>query len=165
MDLLRRFTPLLYAGVSSPQDGPGLASDCTTLLQVRDTLAGSATLNWRTDRDVSDWDGVAVSGVLPRVTGLNLPYHELTGTIPPKLGGLTNLENLDLRCNQLSGPIPPELAVLTNLENLDLSSNQLTGPIPSELASLASLERMDLSSNQLSGPIPPELAASPIWRT
>ena len=65
MDSPRRFTPFLYAGVSSPQDSPGLAADCTTLLQVRDTLAGSATLNWRTDRDVSDWDGVSIGGVPP----------------------------------------------------------------------------------------------------
>ena len=36
--------------VLSPQDDPGLVEDCTALLQVRDTLAGRATLNWRADQ-------------------------------------------------------------------------------------------------------------------
>ena len=32
--------------VPNPQDNLGLVADCTVLLQARDTLAGSATLNW-----------------------------------------------------------------------------------------------------------------------
>ena len=116
-------------GGPNPQDSPGLASDRMALLQSRDTLAGSATLNWRADRDISDWDGVAVSGSPPRVTRLILSDHELSGSIPPQLGTLTKLELLHLNDNQLSGSIPPELGALTSLET-HLHRNELTGPPP-----------------------------------
>ena len=32
--------------VSSPADNPGLVADCSVLLAVKDTLRGTATLNW-----------------------------------------------------------------------------------------------------------------------
>ena len=56
--------------------------------------------------------------------------------------------------NDLSGPIPPELGGLASLESLGLGANDLTGPIPPELGNLASLERLFLYNNDLSGPIP-----------
>ena len=38
----------------------------------------------------------------------------MTGSIPPELGGLVNLQSwLLLHGNQLTGPIPPELGNLT----------------------------------------------------
>ncbi len=100
------------------------------LLQARDTLAGSATLNWHADRHIAQWDGITVSGSPLRVTTLDLSDRKLTGTIPPQLAALANLEGLGLSDNQLSGPIPPELGILTKLEVVGLVNNQLTGPIP-----------------------------------
>ena len=35
--------------VSDPANNPGLVADCDALLAARDTLAGSATLNWSAD--------------------------------------------------------------------------------------------------------------------
>ena len=81
----------------------------------------------------------------------------MSGSIPPELGNLTNLQYLVLGGNRLSGPIPPELGNLTNLQSLSLFSNQLSGPIPPELGNLTNLQSLSLFSNQLSGPIPPEL--------
>ena len=83
--------------------------------------------------------------------------NQLSGSIPPELGNLTNLQYLDLYCNQLSGSIPPELGNLANLQDLYLYSNQLSGSIPPELGNLANLQYLDLYVNQLSGSIPPEL--------
>ena len=81
--------------------------------------------------------------------------NELTGTIPPTLGGLANLQQLALSGNQLSGPIPPELSDLTNLAYLYLHRNQLTGDIPPELGKLDNLGRLWLHYNKdLTGPIP-----------
>ena len=43
---------------------------------------------------------------------------------------------IDLSHNELTGSIPPEIGCLTNLINLYLSSNQLTGEIPQEVCDL-----------------------------
>ena len=143
--------------VPNPQDNPGLVADCKALLQARDTLAGSATLNWRADRAIAYWDGITVTGEPLRVTTMVLADRKLSGTIPPELAALTNLQELDLHSNQLTGPIPHQLGALTNLHGLWLYGNRLVGPIPSQLGALTELEELSLRDNQLSGPIPPQL--------
>ena len=143
-----------YPGIES-----GLVSDCEVLLGLRDTLAGSATLNWSVDSPIADWEGVNLAGSPLRVTRLALERLGLTGVVPPELGELTGLKELLLGRNGLTGEIPPELGDLVNLGKLDLSDNQLSGEIPSELGSLANLEELYLSRNQLSGEIPSELGS------
>ena len=151
-------TPKSGGAVPNSQDNPGLVADCTVLLDARDTLAGSATLNWRTDRPIADWDGITVGGSPPRVIALELVERQLTGTIPPELATLAHLESFSLCFNHLTGPIPHKLGTLAHLQFLILSENQLSGPIPPQLGTLANLQQLGLDSNQLSGPIPPELA-------
>ena len=145
-------------------NNPGIASDCRVLLAARDSLAGSATLNWSANIPVDQWEGVALGDTPLRVTGLRLPAKALTGQIPSGLGSLTNLESLGLGWNQLTGTIPPELGNLANLGFLYLNSNQLTGTIPAELGSLANLIWLDLDDNQLTGTIPAELGSlADLW--
>ena len=167
--------------VPNPSSNPGLVSDCQVLLAARDTLAGTASLNWSADVNIETWDGISVGGLPSRVIVLELKAEfdkegpALNGQIPPELSNLSNLEEIDLgsrnsicidgECreveerefNRLTGPIPSELGNLTNLERLYLFGNQLTGPIPPELGNLTNLERLYLNINQLTGPIPPEL--------
>ena len=92
-----------------------------------------------------------------RVIGLGLDDNRLSGSMPPELGNLANLELLWLSGNQLSGTIPVELGDLVSLQSLNLDDNLLNGSIPPELGNLANLELLWLSDNQLSGSIPPEL--------
>ena len=80
--------------VADAANNPGLVDDCEALLAARDTLAGSATLNWSADTPITEWEGVAVGGVPQRVTGLRLNNRQLSGTIPPELGSLSNLQYL-----------------------------------------------------------------------
>ena len=47
---------------------------------------------------------------------LNLYDNQLTGSIPPEIGNLTNLTYLNLYDNQLTGSIPPEIGNLIYLE-------------------------------------------------
>jgi Leucine-rich repeat (LRR) protein len=101
--------------------------------------------------------GNLVNGPLLKQTGISLSYRNLTGSIPPEIGSLTNLSFLDLSNNKLSGPIPPEIGSLTKLHSLYLNNNNLSGPIPPELGSLTKVFFLWLTSNKLSGPIPSEL--------
>jgi len=90
-------------------------------------------------------------------TSIDLGSQGLTGSIPPEIGCLTNLDTLHLGSNQLTGEIPPEIGDLENLTTLSLSSNQLTGEIPSTIGGLENLTYLTLSWNQLSGSIPSEI--------
>ena len=149
--------PCVAGGAVVDTTNFGLMSDCDSLLTARDTLAGTASLNWAADTPITQWDGVIVGGTPKRVRGLSLEDGRLTGEIPKELGSLANLQELYLYNNQLTGEIPAELGSLANLKNLDLGGNQLTGEIPTELGSLANLRWLVLYNNQLAGEIPKEL--------
>ena len=146
--------------VTDAATSPGLVADCTALLAARDTLAGTAALNWSADLAIDRWEGVSTTGTPPRVTSLNLYDQRLTGKIPEQLGSLTYLKNLRfLSYNLLSESIPAALGSLTYLKDLDLSDNRLSGPIPAELGSLVNLRYLVLYGNRLTGCIPAELEA------
>ena len=115
-----------------------------------------ANTNWLSDRPIGEWHGVTTNSN-GRVVRLELHDNQLTGEIPPELGGLPDLRDLFLSYNDLTGEIPPELGRLSNLTELSLSANQLTGEIPPELGGLSNLTRLALYANQLTGEIPPEL--------
>ena len=144
--------------VTSPEDNPGLVSDCQELLDVADNLVETGTLDWSTDRPMSEWEGVTLSGTPQRVTGLELSGQELDGRVPAMLGSLPELTALDLSDNALSGPIPSQLGTLSNLTVLDLSENGLSGAIPTELTGLSSLAMLNLEQNSLSGSIPSQIS-------
>ena len=88
---------------------------------------------------------------------MELSGNDLTGSIPPELGGLASLESLSLGGNDLTGSIPPELGGLVSLESLRIGGNDLDGSIPPELGELTGLKVLRLQNNDLTGSIPPEL--------
>ena len=138
----------------------GLLADCNVLLAAKETLAGSAALNWRRDLPIGFWNGVIVGDVPPiRVAGLALPHMGLNGRIPPELGKLDQLVMLILAVNNLRGPIPPELGRLADLRVLSLGANRLTAAVPPELGKLAQLDNLWLANNYLTGAVPPRLEA------
>ncbi len=131
-----------------------LVFECAVLLADRDTLAGTATLNWSADTPVAQWDGVKLGETPNRVTRIVLHNEGLNGTVPVSLGRLTRLIDLDLSNNELTGEIPGELGDLYFLRVLNLRTNRLTGPIPDDLGRLRNLKVLNLHSNSLSGGIP-----------
>ena len=145
--------------VPSPFIFAGLLADCTSLLDVRDRLAGDAALNWQRSRPIPQWQGVKIGSATEsaRVIGLDLTGAGLNGRIPPQLGELEQLVSLRLHDNALTGPIPPALGALKNLEELWLRGNRLSGEAPSELASLANLSLLRLAGNDFSGILPSAL--------
>ena len=132
---IRRAPPSCSSGVAVPSPGnnPGLVADCKTLLALKSTLAGTASLNWSVESAMSAWDGVSLGGTPRRVTRLALGRKGLTGSIPPETGSLTALSRLWLSGNRLSGTIPVELTGLTNLTLLVLNGNALVGCVPPSL--------------------------------
>ena len=119
-----------------------------------------------------------------RVSGLNLIYDNLSGTLPAAIGDLVYLTEMRLIGNKIGGRIPDELGTLLErpdryesvnsleefyaavaegrmptpgLLRIDLSYNEFTGSIPATLGNLTNLQVLDLSANQLSGRIPPAL--------
>ena len=101
----------------------GLVSDCGMLLAARDTLAGTAALNWSADTPIADWTGVALGEASGRVTELDLGEDD---TLGGPLNGIGTTEGVGrprqpdeaariLWSNQLTGEIPPELSRLSNL--------------------------------------------------
>ena len=112
--------------------------------------------NWLTDAPLDEWYGAGTDGS-GRVVRLVLMDNELSGSIPPELGSLAELEQLELPDNRITGLIPVELGNLTQLTDLELDDNNLAGPIPPEFGNLAKLTNLELDDNQLIGPIPAEL--------
>lgn len=111
---------------------------------------------WDTDGDPcpiaynASWHGVAcvdpcytpIDGEdcrFGRITGLQLQFNNLTGTIPEMLfDKLINLTTIDLSHNALSGTIPTTVGKLRNAQILQLSHNRLSGTIPTEIRTMGS---------------------------
>ncbi len=129
-------------------------NDCEVLLNLRDTLAGTASLNWHETRPMAEWEGITLGGSPQRVTEIVLDRKKLTGAIPPELAALSRLENLRLSHNQLTRGIPPELGTLEALMQLWLNDNSLSGTIPAELGEPEDLEVVYLGGNSLQGCMP-----------
>ena len=132
-----------------------LDEDKEALLEIREALAGTASLNWSALLPIADWEGVTVSD--NRVKRIFLRDSRLTGSIPPRLGKLSSLEELVLDDNKLSGVIPGELGSLSCLRSLWLKNNLLAGSIPAELGNLSNLQELTLLNNRLTGNIPASL--------
>ena len=144
------------APVRPPAGLPQLAQDRAVLEALYDATDGPSwtnDANWKTSAPLGEWYGVTTDGA-GSVTELSLDDNGLTGSIPPALEDLANLEVLSLEENELTGPVPAWLGNMTGLRWLTLGGNGLTGPIPGALARLVNLERLYLWGNGLTGPIP-----------
>ncbi|KAJ0754268.1 putative protein kinase RLK-Pelle-LRR-II family [Helianthus annuus] len=110
--------------------------------------------NWDADAvDPCSWTMVTCSAE-SLVIGLGTPSQNLSGTLSPSIGNLTNLQIVLLQNNNITGLIPKEIGKLKMLQTLDLSDNHFTYEIPSSLGHLTALQYMRLNNNSLSGPIP-----------
>ncbi|KAF7116889.1 hypothetical protein RHSIM_RhsimUnG0011500 [Rhododendron simsii] len=137
----------------------GVNFEVVALMDIKDALVDPhGVLNWdRNAVDPCSWTMITCS-TDKLVIGLGTPSQNISGTLSPSIGNLTNLQIILLQNNNISGPIPPELGRLPKLQTLDLSDNFFTGEIPSSLAHLKSLKYLRLNNNSLSGSIPSSLA-------
>ncbi|MCY4648230.1 MAG: M66 family metalloprotease [Gammaproteobacteria bacterium] len=156
--------PAPTAPTPLPPPQPTDAADRAALIALYNATGGPTswreTRSWNTSEGLRNWHGV-VTNLDGFVTELSLPGNNLSGTLPPELGGLTHLRWLVLDGNELTGAIPAELGNLPQLRELVLANNKLTGPIPPALGELSQLSLLDLTGNSLNGTIPAALGALP----
>ncbi|PHT67150.1 hypothetical protein T459_31575 [Capsicum annuum] len=175
--LLLQFFTLLYLVTITFAS----TEEATALLKWKSTFKNqnnSLLASWQPSSDsCNDWYGVScingkvntlnitnasVFGTLyafpfsslPFLEYLNLSMNNLSGTIPPEIGNLKNLNNLTLSNNQLTGSIPSSFGNLRNLQTLFLDRNNLIEEIPSSICNLTSLKVLYLSRNTLKGKFP-----------
>ena len=122
-----------------------------------DSLSRPIISNWNFSAPISNWTGIGIDNN-GRVVSINLGNRDISGTLAPELGDLSNLRNLFLNDNNLSGSIPESLGNLPNFTGLiTFSRNNLSGSIPSSLGNLSNLQELWLGDNNLSGSIPSSL--------
>ncbi len=107
---------------------------------------------WLDTTTPCSWYGITCQG--GHVWQIKLDSNGLSGSLPPAIGDLSQMEILLLHKNALTGPIPVELGKLANLVRLNLASNRLTGTLPAQLGDLEHLQNISLAFNDLSGNIP-----------
>ncbi|GLT44750.1 hypothetical protein SLA2020_186300 [Shorea laevis] len=137
---------------------PNLTTDQYAFLQFKAYVTSDPlnvmSSNWSSSAtSICNWVGVSCGAFHSRVTALDLPNMNLTGSLPPHLGNLSFLVSINLSGNSFNGHLPPELGKLQHLKFMDLSFNFLNGSIPDEIWLLSKLEIFRLGSNQLTGTI------------
>ncbi|XP_073292938.1 protein NSP-INTERACTING KINASE 1-like isoform X1 [Primulina huaijiensis] len=158
------FFAFIYLSVCSSSMGllspKGVNFEVQALMGIKSALRDPHGVleNWDGDAvDPCSWTMVTCSSE-SLVIGIGAPSQNLSGTLSPSIGNLTNLQIILMQNNNITGPIPTELGRLTKLQTLDLSSNYFNGIIPPPLGHLQSLQYMRLNNNSLSGEIPMSLA-------
>jgi hypothetical protein len=97
---------------------------------------------------------IAALSKLNGLRKLDLGNNQLAGVLPPKILN-TDVNYLDLGANPgLQGSIPDRLGSLTDLKYLNLSRCGLSGEIPPQMYDVSDIVTLDLSRNSLTGPIP-----------
>uniref|UniRef100_A0A0D9V760 non-specific serine/threonine protein kinase n=1 Tax=Leersia perrieri TaxID=77586 RepID=A0A0D9V760_9ORYZ len=100
-------------------------------------------------------------GLLSQLKTLDFMWNNLTGSIPKEIGNIPTLRLITLNGNQLSGSLPDEIGNLQNLNRLQIDQNEISGPIPKSFANLTSMRHFHMNNNSLSGQIPSELSRLP----
>ncbi|KAI4345841.1 hypothetical protein L6164_012930 [Bauhinia variegata] len=141
------------AALLSPK---GVNYEVQALMDIKGSLKDphDSLANWD-DNAVNpcNWNMVTCSPDHFVIT-LGIPSQNLSGTLSPSIGNLTNLQSVLLQDNNIYGYIPYELGKLQKLETLDLSDNIFSGQLPDTLSHMKSLHYLDISYNNLSGPLP-----------
>ncbi|KAK9828712.1 hypothetical protein WJX72_001669 [[Myrmecia] bisecta] len=90
---------------------------------------------------------------------LDFRDNKLTGTLPPSILQLDNLEDLWFSQNNLTGQLP-DFTQAPSLSLILMAYNQLTGTLPGSISS-TSIALIDFAGNQLTGTIPADWHQAP----
>ncbi|KAG5059252.1 hypothetical protein JHK87_000281 [Glycine soja] len=155
------FLLLLLMEISSAALSPsGINYEVVALMAIKNGLIDPHNVleNWDINSvDPCSWRMITCSPD-GSVSVLGLPSQNLSGTLSPGIGNLTNLQSVLLQNNAISGRIPAAIGSLEKLQTLDLSNNAFSGEIPSSLGGLKNLNYLRLNNNSLTGSCPQSLS-------
>jgi streptogramin lyase/Leucine-rich repeat (LRR) protein len=103
------------------------SEECEALLAIYKSTNGKqwkSNTGWTLTTTPCSWYGIECYN--GHVTRLYLQYNQLSGTIPPEIEGLSNLEVLNIKDNEICGEIPDELMNLSQLWYLNTNHNHLS---------------------------------------
>ncbi|BAT99513.1 hypothetical protein VIGAN_10096100 [Vigna angularis var. angularis] len=138
----------------------GINYEVVALMAIKGDLTDPHNVleNWDSSSvDPCSWRMVTCSSD-GSVSALGFPSQNLSGTLSPGIGNLTNLQSVLLQNNAISGRIPAAIGNLERLHTLDLSNNAFSGEIPSSLGGLKNLNYLRLNNNSLTGSCPQSLS-------
>ncbi|XP_071723888.1 receptor-like kinase TMK2 [Rutidosis leptorrhynchoides] len=123
-----------YAYNSFCESEPGIqcSYEVNVILDFLDGMNYPLTLasQWSgNDPCVGPWLGLSCNAE-SKVSVINLPRHNLTGTLRPSIAKLDSLVSIRLAENNINGAVPENLTELLSLLSLDLSRNNITPPLP-----------------------------------
>ncbi|KAI3744635.1 hypothetical protein L1987_57723 [Smallanthus sonchifolius] len=152
---------LIWVNVSSATLSPsGVNYEVVALMAIKQDLKDPHDVldNWDLSSvDPCSWKMVTCTSD-GSVFALGMPGQNISGTLSPAIGNLSNLQSITLQNNVFSGPIAGAIGKLWNLQTLDLSGNKFSGELPSSLGDLKNLNLLRLNNNSLTGPVPDSLS-------
>ena len=150
----------------------------------------SSEEGWLLAANECQWEGIVCDNA-GRVTGILLPSHRLSGSLPLELAFLEQLTTMDLQSNYIymeddlhdvflhmpqlqelvlddnyivsTTGVPAQFSALKSIQKISLSYNLLQGELDgTTFAPLTQLEHLELESNYISGGVPQTIAGNPI---
>lgn len=151
--------PWNFSGVSDPclDEWQGISCRCEAVTAtLSPTPSISLDISARADKVVAltVFSVNSSANATCTVVALNLPVHNITGSLPPAISNLTNLEIIMLGRNHILSPLPETLAQLQYLKELNLAHNQFSEHIPLFLANLTALTGLYIGGNFFTGQVP-----------
>ena len=94
------------------------------------------------------------------MTSYSAYENQQTGSIPPTLGLITQLQEFDVEDNSMTGQLFQNVVGPNGLKNLvkwRASINSFEGTIPSEIEEWTKIEQLWIADNEITGTIPTEI--------
>ncbi|KAL5702763.1 hypothetical protein ACHQM5_027936 [Ranunculus cassubicifolius] len=120
------------------------AADDASIMKDLAKGLSSTPAGW-TDADPCQWTGITCDNS-GEVTSIQLSSKSISGTLPPNLNKLKNLQKISIQNNKFSGPLP-SFSDLSELQTINLDGNEFTSVPPLCFSGLSSLESLSIKRN------------------
>ncbi|CAL5436304.1 unnamed protein product [Camellia sinensis] len=139
--------------------GNPLAAEKANDLHFLTTLTNCTKLRWLVlyNNQLGGVLPTLIGNMSTKFVGLNLDQNYISGSIPPEIGKIVNLELLTLNDNHLTGNIPNSIGKFKMMQEVYLSNNKISGKIPATFGNMSKLSILELNQNMLDASIPVSL--------